>query len=118
MIRENLIGPSIVANSGHLPRNFHPWLVGLDREAIVLDLPQYDGLRELANDGEQVADVAIERVKVSGKVNVGEALMICDHISVADARHVMGFDNKMPRGFVAGVKRFHQWSHSFDCSSA
>jgi len=118
MIRENLIGPGMVPNTGHLPRNFHPWLVGLDREAIVLDLPQYDGLRELANDGEQVSDVAIDRVKVSGKVNVGEALMICDHVPVADARHVIGFDNEIPRGFVAGVERFHQWSHSFDCSSA
>ena len=118
MIGENLIGPSIVPNTGHLPRNFHPWLVGLDREAIVVDLAQHDSLRELANDGEQVAHVAIERVKVSGKVNVGEALVIGDHISVADARHVMGLDNKMPRGFVAGVKRFHQSSYSFDCSSA
>jgi len=58
-----LIWPGIVPNTGHLPRNFYPWLVGLDRETIVLDLPQYDGLRELVNNIEQVADVAIEREK-------------------------------------------------------
>jgi len=113
MIKENLIGRCIVAHARHLPRNFHMRLFGLDRETIVVDLPQHDGLRELANYGELVTDITIRGVEVSGQVNVGNAMMIGDDISVADARHGVPFNKKVPGRVVAGVKRAHQRSHSF-----
>jgi len=91
MIGENLIRPCIVVNAGHLPGNFHSRLVGLDCETIVVDLAQHDRLRELANYGELVADVATRRVEVGGQIDVREALVICNYITVADARHGMRF---------------------------
>ena len=53
------IGPRILTNARDQPRNFHAGLVGLDRELMIGYFSADDGLRELSNNGELIAEIAV-----------------------------------------------------------
>jgi len=57
------VGVSSLPDSRHLPGNFHSRLVGPDRELMIADFFRHDGLRELADHGELVAEIAVERLE-------------------------------------------------------
>jgi len=44
-----LVGISVVPNTGHLPQDFDQGSVGLDREAVVLNLSLHDRMSELSD---------------------------------------------------------------------
>jgi hypothetical protein len=45
------VGPSVLADAGYLPGNFHSRLAGLDGEAAVVHFCRDDGLCKLADHG-------------------------------------------------------------------
>src|SRR5262245_9959382 len=58
------VGVSVMADASHLPRDLHAGPVGLDRETVAINLAGDDGLSELADDRQLVAEVAVERLEV------------------------------------------------------
>ena len=73
-------------NAGHLPRDFHLRLIGSDLELIVLDLAGDDCLRELSDDGELIAEVAVMQFKIIRQVDSRFAVRIRCDVAVADVR--------------------------------
>ncbi|SRR5229473_1065084 len=60
------IGPCVLSNASHLPGDFHVGFLSPDGELVVRDLAGYDGLRELADDGELIAKITIQGLKPFG----------------------------------------------------
>src|ERR1700680_741441 len=99
------VGVGVLANAGYLPGGFHAGVVGVDDEAIATDLLGDDGLRELPDHGELVAEVAIESFKVIGQDYGGETLFAgCDD-TVVDVHHVGRFDEGVIEILVRRIER-------------
>jgi len=54
------VGERILACSCHLPGDFHVRLVGANAELVAADLGSHDGLRELSDHRELIAEIAVE----------------------------------------------------------
>src|SRR5208282_1756817 len=99
------IGPGILADAGHLPGNLHVGFVRLDTESTVSYLTGHDCLCELADDGELIAEIAVQGFKPLWQGNYGIALRIGDDISVVNVHHVRGFDEGVVEILVGGIER-------------
>src|SRR5579863_563555 len=99
------IGPSVLPDAGHLPGNLHVGFVRLDAESAVGYLTGHDGLRELADYGELIAEIAVQGFKPIRQRNYGIALRIGDHVAVVDVHHVRRFDERVVEILVGGIER-------------
>src|SRR5205085_1671088 len=72
----------VLPNAGHLPGDLDARFVGFDREAVSRDLPGDDRLCKLTDDGQLVAEIAVERGEVVGKLDDGIAVGVRRHVAV------------------------------------
>src|SRR5260370_2562774 len=98
------VGVSIVPDAGHLPAHLHMWAVGPDGKAVVLDLARDDGLRELSDDGQLIAEVLVEGLEPVGQGHGGVAARVGGDVAVVDVHHVGGFDEGVRKIFVGRVE--------------
>ncbi len=99
------IGPGVLTDAGHLPGNLHVGFVRLDTESTVSNLTGHDGLRELADDSELIAEIAVQGFKPIRQMNYGIALRIGDHVAVVDVHHVRRFDEGVVEVLIGGIER-------------
>src|SRR5262245_41285517 len=95
---------SVLADASHLPGDFHARPVGFDREAIVADLACDNGLRELADDCQLVAEIVIESLEVIGEPDCSFAISIGCDVAVIDIHHIGRFDEGVVEVFVGWVE--------------
>src|ERR1700674_255244 len=70
------VGPCVVTDARDLPGHLDVWFVGLDAELTVGNFTGHNGLRELADDSELVAEITIQDLEPFGESHHGVAL--CD----------------------------------------
>lgn len=68
------------------------WLVGLDRKAVIGDFAFYDRVRELSNDGQLVATIAIQGLEVIRQHDGRLAILVRGDVAVVDGHHLRRFD--------------------------
>lgn len=78
------IGPDSLSDAGHLPGNLHIWLVRLNVELVVGDFTGNDGLSELADHGQLVAEVTIQSFEPLGQRYDGIPAGVGDDVAVID----------------------------------
>src|SRR5262245_7666469 len=98
------VGPGILAYSGHLPRNLDAGRAGPDSEAVIADLCGNNGLRKLADDGELVAEVAIECLEPIRQSHDCIAIRVGSDIAVVNVHHVRRLDEGVVEVPVSGVE--------------
>src|ERR1700722_2919770 len=64
-----------------------------------------DGLGELADDRQLIAEVAVETFEPLGQLNHGVAVGIGHDVTVIDIQHVWRFHSRVRKVFIGGVKR-------------
>src|SRR5262249_55452930 len=79
---------SVLAYACHLPRDLNISRICLDREAVVLDFTSHYGLGELADDGELVPKITIQRIKPIWERDYCLAAPIGGDVAVVDVHHV------------------------------
>ncbi len=90
------------ANAGHLPRNFYTRRVGLDDEAIVFDLIADNGLRESADNGELIAEVAVDGLEPIWQGDCRLAAFIRGDVAAVDVENFRGFDGGVIEVLISG----------------
>jgi hypothetical protein len=93
-----------LAECRYLPRDFHVRLVRLDRESLLGNLASHDGSRELADHGELIAEITVQRLKPIGELNHGIAVPVSDDIAVVDVHHVGRFDKRVIEVLVRRIE--------------
>src|SRR5580704_5127447 len=109
------IGPGVLANAGHLPGNFDVRFVGVNDESIVGDLTRDDRLRELADHGQLVAEVAIEGLEITGQLNDCLACGVGCDVAVVNVFHVWRLDSCVLQKLIGRIQRM---IHLHDCRRA
>src|SRR5580704_3835072 len=99
------VGPSILTDAGDLPGNFDSRPAGFYREAAIAYLRRYNGLRELADHGELISKIRVERLKPRRHCDDCRAAAVCDDGAVVDILHVGRFDEGVIEIFVGRVER-------------
>jgi hypothetical protein len=99
------IGPGILADAGDLPGNLHVRLVRPDAELMVGHLAAHDGLGELSDHRELVAEVAVESFEPVRQGHNRSALGIRRRIAVLDVHHIRRFDERMIEALVRRIER-------------
>src|SRR5262245_14594811 len=91
-----LVGVSILANAGYLPRDFHPRCAAGDLEAVVRNLFSYVERRRWNADGsEKITKIFVERAEPLGKLNRGFSVGIELRDAVVYVHHVGRFDERV-----------------------
>jgi len=98
-------GVSILAHAGNLPGNFHVGHTGFDLELVVFDLARYDGLRELSDHGQLIAEVGVESLKPVRQRHRRLALRIGDDDAVVNVLHLRRFHRGMDQVLVDRIQR-------------
>src|SRR5262249_13391585 len=99
------ISEGVLPDASHLPGDLDVRLVSLDREAMARDLAPDEGLRELADDRELVAEVAVERLEVIGQSHGRFAVGAGRYDAVVDVHHIGRFDERVVEIFVGRIER-------------
>src|SRR5271165_1035558 len=99
------VGEAILANAGHLPGDFHIRFVRLDAELVVRNLASHDGLRELADYGQLIPEIAVERLEPIRQRDRSQTSAIGGDGPVINVLHVGRFDEGMVEILVGGVER-------------
>src|SRR5580698_246141 len=99
------VGPRVLTDAGHLPGNFHSWLVGLDGEAAVVHFCRDHGLRKLADHRELIAEIHIESLEPGRHADDGGSAAIRGDVAVVDVQHVGRLDEGVVEVFVRRIQR-------------
>src|SRR5271170_6714461 len=99
------IGPGILTNPGHLPGNFHIRYIGPDSEVVIGDFLGDDGLRELSDGGQLIAEIAIEGFKPFWQLDDRLAAGVSGYGAVVDVLHLRRFDGGVREIFVGWIER-------------
>src|SRR6266849_5974392 len=96
--------PGVVANPGHLPRNFDIGLVRLDGETVVRNFVGDDRLGKLADHRQLVAEIAIDRTEIAGQLDRRVTARIRGDIAGVQIQDIRGFHHGMGQVLVRGIK--------------
>src|SRR5208337_639500 len=97
-------GVGILPHSGHLPGHLDVGCARPDLELIVFDLAGNDGLGELPDHRQLVAEVSVERLKPLRQLNGRMALTIGGDVPVVDVLHLGRFDRGVNEIFVGRIQ--------------
>ena len=86
------LGVGVLPHPGHLPGNFNVGRARPDLELVVFDLASDDGLRELSDHGQLVAEVGVEYLEPFWQSHCRVTLAIGGDVAVVDVLHLGGFD--------------------------
>jgi len=99
------VGPSVLTNAGDLPGNLHVGLAGLDGETAISHFCRDDGLRELADHGELIPKIGVQRLEPRGHRHHRCAARVRGDVPVVDVHHVGRFDEGVVEVLISGVER-------------
>src|SRR6516165_291455 len=99
------VGPSILADTGDLPGDFHPRLAPRDLELVVCDFFRDVHRSEASDTGELVAKVAVDGPEPIGKRDHCFTVGVKHHVAVVNVQHVGRFHERVIEVFVRGIQR-------------
>src|SRR5712692_11124331 len=97
-------GPRVVANSGDLPRDFDIGLVRLDGETALRNFVCDNRLGKLADHRQLVAEIAVDRAEIAGKLDRRVAARIRGDIAAVEVHRIRGFYRGVGEVLVRGIK--------------
>src|SRR5580698_3928151 len=99
------VGPGILTDSGYHPGHLHARFAGFDCETAVGDFCCDDGLCELADHGELIAEIGVQCLEPRGHADYGCPAAVGDDSPVVDIHHVGRFDEGVIQVLVSGIQR-------------
>src|SRR6478735_1392347 len=97
------LSPRIPANPGHLPADLDPALVRTDRESVALDLAGHDGLSEVSDHSQLIAEIAVEVLEIRRQPDMRRAVFVGGHIAAVYVEHVRRFDERVRKILIFRV---------------
>jgi len=99
------VGVGVLANSRHLPGDFHVRFICADGELVMADFRRHDCVRKQSDHSQLVAEVAVEGFEPVGQRDDRQPRAVRSDVAVVDIPHVGRFDEGVVTILVRRIER-------------